>query len=139
MHAGVKSANVVCPHNGRNDLCIFAIFSKKRFCGHSTFVLQTIDMLSLCYEDKRLWSQCQVRGSIFQMNAFILFIIDSLCQLSCCELVMKQYSHLGLYVAQVLAPTSRPSHSSRWLFSTPSPQNDHRQPTIKIKIAVTGQ
>jgi len=43
VRAVVKSTNVVCPHNGTCDLCIFAIFSD-RFCGHSTFVLQTIDI-----------------------------------------------------------------------------------------------
>jgi len=31
VHAGVKSTNVVCPHNGTYDHCIFAIFSKTGF------------------------------------------------------------------------------------------------------------
>ena len=37
--AGVKSTNV-CPHNGTYDLCDFL---ENRFCGHSTFALQSIE------------------------------------------------------------------------------------------------
>jgi len=38
VHAGVKSTNVVCPHNGTYDICIFAIFSKTDF----------VDIVPLC-------------------------------------------------------------------------------------------
>jgi len=31
VRADVKSSNVVCPHNGTYDLCIFAIFLKTCF------------------------------------------------------------------------------------------------------------
>jgi len=41
---GIKSTNVLCPHNGIYDLCIFVIFSKKTVLRNSTFVLQTINM-----------------------------------------------------------------------------------------------
>ena len=38
VRAGVKSTNIVCPHNGTYDLCIFAIFSKTGF----------VDIVPLC-------------------------------------------------------------------------------------------
>jgi len=43
VRASVKSTNAACPHNGTCNHCIFAIFSKTGFFGHSIFVLQTID------------------------------------------------------------------------------------------------
>jgi len=50
--AGVKSihVSVVCPHNRTYDLCIFAFFSKNRFCEHSTFVLQAINVPLSCID-----------------------------------------------------------------------------------------
>jgi len=31
LHAIVKSTNVVCPHNGTYDICVFVIFSKTAY------------------------------------------------------------------------------------------------------------
>jgi len=45
-----KSTNAVCPHNGTYDL--LCISSKNRFCRHSTFVLQTIDIKFVVYKEK---------------------------------------------------------------------------------------
>jgi len=60
LSADVESTNVICPH----DLYILAIFLEYGFCGHSTFVLQTVDVyLSLprllsCY----LRSRCTLNA-----------------------------------------------------------------------------
>ena len=40
VSASVESTNVVCPHSGTYDLCIFAIFSKTGF----------LDMIPLCFQ-----------------------------------------------------------------------------------------
>jgi len=68
VRAAVKSTNVVCPHNRTHDVCILAIFSITGFCGHSTFVLQTIDIFiffkqltsrsftQLSYSNTQSWS-----------------------------------------------------------------------------------
>jgi len=42
IHVSVKST---MSYNGTYDFCIFEIFLKNRFCGHSTFVQQTIKIL----------------------------------------------------------------------------------------------
>ena len=47
VHAGVKSTNVVCPHNETNDLCIFAIFSKTCF----------VDIVPLCCKPSTSYKQ----------------------------------------------------------------------------------
>jgi len=46
VRAGVGCTNVVCPHNGAEDLCI-CDFLEKLFSGHGSFVLSTIDLFSL--------------------------------------------------------------------------------------------
>jgi len=38
VHASVESTDVLCPHNGTHDLCIFTIFSKTDF----------VDIVPLC-------------------------------------------------------------------------------------------
>jgi len=82
VSASIKSTNVVCPHNGTYNLCLFTIFSKTGF----------VDIIHLCC--KSLISQFNLRCTYsIQINA-IWFAIWKFCDAVWIIVKMWQISHV---------------------------------------------
>jgi len=72
VRADVKSTNVVCPHNGTHERCIFAVFSKTVFVD---IYLCAVSGLKLIKKLRKASFNCTIPESSCNISGFIIEVI----------------------------------------------------------------